>query len=41
MAALMSVAETARRHGHRVSQIFLALMTQSSSAVLRQLYALA
>ena len=41
MAALMSVAETARRHGHRVSGIFLALMTQSPSTVLRQLYAVA
>lgn len=41
MAALMSVAETARRHGHRVSAIFLALMTQSPSTVLRQLYAVA
>jgi len=41
MAALMSVAETARRHGHRVSQIFLALMRDSPSHVLRQLYAVA
>ena len=41
MAALMSVAETARRHGHQVSQIFLALMTQSPGKVLRQLYAVA
>ena len=39
MAALMSVAETARRHGHRVSQIFLALMTHPPNKVLRQLYA--
>ena len=28
-------AETARRHGHRVSGIYLALMTQSPGAVLR------
>ena len=41
MAALMSVAETARRHGHRVSGIYLALMTQSPGTVLRQLYAVA
>jgi transposase len=41
MAALMSVAETARRHGHRVSQIFLALMSYPPSKVLRQLYAVA
>jgi hypothetical protein len=39
MAALMSVAETARRHGHRASQIFLALMTHPPNNVLRQLYA--
>lgn len=41
MAALMSVAETARRHGHRASQIFLALMSYPPSKVLRQLYAVA
>ena len=41
MAALMSVAETAHRHGHRVSQIFLALMTYPPSKVLRLLYATA
>ena len=41
MAALMSVAETAHRHGHRVSQIFLALMSYPPSKVLRQLYAVA
>lgn len=39
MAALMSVAETARRHGHRASQIFLVLMTHPPNKVLRQLYA--
>jgi transposase len=39
MAAIMSVAETARRHGHRASQIFLALMTHPPNKVLRQLYA--
>jgi hypothetical protein len=38
MAALMSVAETTRRHGHRASQIFLAVMTHPPNKVLRQLY---
>ena len=41
MAALMSVAETARRHGNSVSQIFLALMSYPPSKVLRLLYAVA
>ena len=41
MAALMSVAETARRHGHRAGQILLALMSYPPSKVLRQLYAVA
>jgi transposase len=41
MAALMSVAETARRHGHRASQIFLALLTHPPNKVLRQLYSAA
>jgi transposase len=39
MATIMTVAETARRHGHRASQIFLALMTHPPNKVLRQLYA--
>ena len=39
MAAMMSVAETARRHGHRASQIFLELMTHPPNRVLRHLYA--
>ncbi len=39
MAALMSVAETGRRHGHSASAIFLALMTHPPHKVLRQLYA--
>lgn len=39
MAALMSVAETARRHGHRASGIFLALMTHPPNEVLRLCYA--
>ena len=38
MATIMSVAETARRHGHRASQLFLALMTHPPNKVLRQLY---
>jgi transposase len=38
MATLMSVAETAHRHGHRASQIFLALMTHPPNKVLRQIY---
>jgi hypothetical protein len=41
MAALMSVAETARRHGHRASRIFLALLTHPPNKVLRQLYSAA
>lgn len=41
MAALMTVAETARRHGLRASQIFLALWTHPPSEVLRRLYAAA
>ena len=41
MAALMSVAETARRHGHSASRIFLALMSYPPCKVLRQLYAVA
>jgi transposase len=39
MAALMSVAETAHRHGHRASQIYLALLSYPPSKVLRMLYA--
>lgn len=38
MARLMSVAETARRHGHRASQIFLELFTHPPNQVLRSLY---
>jgi hypothetical protein len=41
MAALVSVAETARRHGHRASGIFQALMTRPPQMVLRELYATA
>jgi hypothetical protein len=39
MAILLTVANTAHRHGHRVSQIFLALQTHPPNKVLRQLYA--
>ena len=39
MAAIMTVAETARRHGHRASGVFYELFTRPSSQVLRQLYA--
>lgn len=39
MAQIMTVAETARRHGHRAGQIFYDLYTQPASQVLRQLYA--
>ena len=38
MAAIMTVAETARRHGHRASQIFLELFTHPPNKVLRKLY---
>lgn len=41
MAAILTVAETARRHGHRPSAIFYALLTQPPSRVLRRLYAAA
>ncbi len=39
MAALMTVAETARRHGHRPSEIFYKLYTRPPDRVLRGLYA--
>ena len=39
MAALMSVAATARRHGHRASDIFYELYTRPPDKVLRGLYA--
>ena len=38
MARLMTVAETARRHGHRPSDIDYRLFTQPPGRVLRQLY---
>ena len=41
MAAILTVAETARRHGHRPSAIFYALLTQPPSRVPRRLYAAA
>ncbi len=35
----MSVAETARRHGHRPSDIYFELLTRPPDAVLKRLYA--
>jgi transposase len=39
MAKLMSVAETARRHGHRPSDIYFELLARPPDAVLKRLYA--
>lgn len=39
MAKLMTVAETARRHGHRASDIYFELYTRPPNRVLRKLYA--
>lgn len=39
MAKLMSVAETARRHGHRASEIYFELLTRPPDKVLKRLYA--
>ncbi|TWU16386.1 IS66 family transposase [Allorhodopirellula heiligendammensis] len=39
MAKLMSVAETARRHGHRASDIYFELLTRPPDAALKRLYA--
>ena len=39
MAKLMSVAETARRHGHRASDIYFKLLTRPPDKVLKRLYA--
>ncbi len=39
MAKLMTVGETARRHGHRASDIYFELYTRSPTRVLRRLYA--
>lgn len=38
MGRLMTVAETAKRHGHRPSDIYYRLFTQSPGRVLRRLY---
>ena len=38
MARLMTVAETAKRHGHRPSDIYYRLFTRSPGQVLRRLY---
>jgi transposase len=39
MASLMTIAETARRHGHRASDIYFELFTRPPDAALRRLYA--
>lgn len=39
MAALMSVQETAKRHGHKASDIYYRLLTQPPNRVLEYLYA--
>ena len=39
MASIMTVAETARRHGHRASEVFYKLFTRPPTHVLRRLYA--
>jgi len=39
MASLMSIAETSRRHGHRVSDIYYELYTRPPDRVLQSLYA--
>jgi len=39
MAKLMTVGETARRHGHRASDIYFELYTRPPDCVLRRLYA--
>ena len=39
MASIMTVAETARRHGRRASDVFYELFTRPPTRVLRRLYA--
>jgi len=39
MAKLMTVAETARRHGHRASDIYFELLTRPPDQVMKRLYA--
>ncbi len=41
MAKIMTVGETARRHGHRASDIYFELYTRPPNRVLRRLYAAA
>jgi hypothetical protein len=41
MAKIMTVGETARRHGHRASDIYFELYTRPPNRVLRKLYAAA
>ena len=38
MATLMTIAETARRHGHRASDIYFELYTRPPNRVMRRLY---
>ena len=39
MGKIMTVGETARRHGHRASEIYFKLYTRPPNRVLRDLYA--
>ncbi|XZE18466.1 IS66 family transposase [Pirellulaceae bacterium SH449] len=39
MAKIMTIAETAKRHGHKPSDIFLGLYTRPPDKVMRELYA--
>ena len=39
MASLMTIAETARRHGHRSSEVFYELYSRPPTRVMRRLYA--
>jgi transposase len=41
MAKIMTVGETARRHGHRASDIYYELMARPPTRVLRRLYTVA
>jgi hypothetical protein len=39
MAALMTVQETAKRHGHTATEIYYRLLTEPPNRVLEYLYA--
>ena len=39
MAKLMTIAETARLHGHRASDLYFELLTRPPDAVMKRLYA--